>query len=93
VIWQCKCRGECLKFLNLSPLFQAYFQPIILEFITNQFELIGKAGQENRFSPSRQVGDQFITLLFNVKLEIDLFTGSIYFVMNKEDMFHDKASE
>jgi hypothetical protein len=50
-------------------------------------------GQENRFSPSRQIDDQFIALLFIVKLEIDLFTGSIYFVINKEDMYNYKAYE
>ncbi len=70
-----------------------HLQQITLNFIAIQFQEIGKVGQENRFSPSLQIDDQFIALLFNVKSEIDFVPGSNYFVMDKEDTYHYKAYE
>jgi hypothetical protein len=72
---------------------QPHFQPIILKFIAIQFQVIGKALQKTGFLFPDRLMNSSSLYLYRVKSEIDFVPGSIYFVMNKEDMYHDKAYE
>jgi hypothetical protein len=54
---------------------------------------LAKRGRKTDFLLPDRLMTNSTPYLFRVKLEIDFVPGSIYFVMNKEDMYHYKAYE